>query len=171
MKNKQNEITSSCIVGTSKFVMHKISSPLSFSRVCLCSSSVCAFVMLISLQTSILTTDSDLSQDAFQPSQYSFTFLAYEHFTTFYELPDSDTFDSILLPYKRILHFFLHFFFRMKISSIITWLLRWENIRQLLLRCSLKYVCSCDVLSPFWNENVLFKKQLPSWVNWNKSKK
>ena len=99
MKNKQNEITSSCIVGTSKFVMHKISSPLSFSRVCLCLSSVCAFVMLISLQTSILTTDSDLSQDAFQPSQYSFTFLAYEHFTTFYELPFSDTFDSLLLPY------------------------------------------------------------------------
>ena len=109
MKNKQKEITSSCIVGTSKFVMHKISSPLSFYSVCLCSSSVCAFVMLISLQTSILTTDSDLSQDAFQPSQYPFTFLAYEHFTTFYELPDSDTFDSILLPYKRILHFFYIF--------------------------------------------------------------
>jgi len=72
------------IVGISKFVMHETSSPLSFSRVCLCSSSVCAFVKLISLQTSILTTDSYLSQDAFQPSQYSFTFLAYEHFTTFY---------------------------------------------------------------------------------------
>ena len=110
MKNKQNEITSSCIVGTSKFAMHKISSPLSFSRVCLCSSSVCAFVMLISLQTSILTTDSDLSQDAFQLSQYSFTFLAYEHFTTFYELPFSDTFDSLLLPYKRVLHFLFTFF-------------------------------------------------------------
>jgi hypothetical protein len=66
-----------------KFVMHKISSPLSFSRVCLCSSSVCAFVKLISLQTSILTTDSDLSQGVFQPRQYLFTFLAYEHFTTF----------------------------------------------------------------------------------------
>jgi hypothetical protein len=39
----------------------KTSSPLSFSRVCLCSSSVCAFVKLINLQTSILTTDSDLS--------------------------------------------------------------------------------------------------------------
>jgi hypothetical protein len=63
-------------LGGSKVNMHKTSSPLSFSRVCLCSSSVCTFVKLISLQTSILTTDSDLSQDAFQPSQYSFTFLA-----------------------------------------------------------------------------------------------
>jgi hypothetical protein len=41
--------------------------------------------------------------------------------------------------------FCLHFFFRMKISFIITWLLRWEN-NTLLLRRSLKYVCSCDVL-------------------------
>ena len=53
---------SSILVGTSKFVMHITSSPLRFSRLCLCSSSVCAFVKLISLQTSILTTDSDLSQ-------------------------------------------------------------------------------------------------------------
>lgn len=67
--------------------------------------------------------------------------------------------------------FCLHFFFRMKISSIITWLLRWENNRQLLLRRSLKYVCSCDVMPSICNENVLFKKQLPSWANWNKSKK
>jgi len=78
------QILISSIVGTSKFVMHKTSSPLSFSRGCLCLSSVCAFVKLISLQTSIFTTDSDLSQGAFQPNQYSFTFLAYEHFTTFY---------------------------------------------------------------------------------------
>ena len=121
MKNKQNEITSSCIVRTSIFVMHKMSSPLSFSRVCLCSSSVCAFVMLISLQTSILTTDSDLSQDAFQPSQYSFTFLAYENF---YELFTNSLFPTPLVLFYCLINessiFCLHFFFRMKISSIIT---------------------------------------------------
>ena len=107
MKNKQNEITSSCIVRTSIFVMHKMSSPLSFSRVCLCSSSVCAFVMLISLQTSILTTDSDLSQDAFQPSQYSFTFLAYEHFTTFYSLIPT----TLILFYCLINDYSIFFFY------------------------------------------------------------
>jgi hypothetical protein len=54
-----------------------------------------------------------------------------------------------------------------------------QNNRQLLLRRSLKYVCSCDVLSPFWSENVLFKKQLVKcsyakrvneyWLGWNAS--
>ena len=57
--------------------MHKISPPLSFSRVGLRSSSIRTFATLVSVQASIFTTDSDLSQDAFQPSKYSFTFLAY----------------------------------------------------------------------------------------------
>jgi hypothetical protein len=48
------------------------------------SSSICTFATLVSVQTSIFTTDRDLSQDVFQPSKYSFTFLAYANFTTFY---------------------------------------------------------------------------------------
>ena len=72
------------ILNASNFVMHTTSSPLHFSRVGLRSSSIRTFATLVSVQTSMFTTDRDLSQDAFQPSKYSFTFLAYANFTTFY---------------------------------------------------------------------------------------
>jgi hypothetical protein len=57
------------------FVMHKTSSLLAlrFSRVGFRSSIIRTFATLVSVQTSIFTTDRDLSRDAFQPSKYSFT--------------------------------------------------------------------------------------------------
>jgi hypothetical protein len=61
------------IINASNFVMHKTLSPLRFLRVGLRSSSTRTFATLVSVQTSIFTTDRDLSQDAFQPSIYSFT--------------------------------------------------------------------------------------------------
>ena len=59
----------------SNFVMHKTSSLLAlrFSRVGFRSSSIRTFATLVSVQTSIFTTDRDLSRDAFQPSKYSFS--------------------------------------------------------------------------------------------------
>jgi hypothetical protein len=72
------------IINASNFVKHKTSSPLRFSRVGLRSSSIRTFATLVSVQTSIFTTDRELSQDAFQSSKYSFTFLAYANFTAFY---------------------------------------------------------------------------------------
>ena len=82
--NRLISLPSTDILNGSNFVMHKTSSPLRFSRVGLRSSSIRTFATLVSVQTSIFTTDRDLSQDAFQPSKYSFAFLAYANLTTFY---------------------------------------------------------------------------------------
>ena len=46
------------ILSASNFVMHKTSSPLRFSRVGLHSSSIRTFTTLVSVQTSIFTTES-----------------------------------------------------------------------------------------------------------------
>ena len=68
--------------------MHLISSCiklLRFSCVGLRSSSIRTFATLVTnVVCRIFTTDRDLSQYAFQPSKYSFTFLAYANFTIFY---------------------------------------------------------------------------------------
>ena len=47
------------ILNASKFVMHKTLSPLRFSLACLRWSRIRTFVTLVSLQTSISTTDRD----------------------------------------------------------------------------------------------------------------
>ena len=62
----------------------------------------------------------------------------------------------------------IHFIFTMKTSFIIMWFLSCENIRQLLLRHLLKYVCSYHTLSPFYNESALFIKKIGKWTNWKK---
>ena len=72
------------LVNASNLLMQKTSSPLCFSCVGLRSSSIRTFATLVSVHSSIFTTERDLSQDAFQPNKYSFTFLAYANFTTFH---------------------------------------------------------------------------------------
>ena len=72
------------LVNASNFLMQQNSSPLCASCVALRSSSIRTFATLVSVQTSLFTTERDLSQDAFQPNKYSFTLLAYANFTTFH---------------------------------------------------------------------------------------
>lgn len=69
------------ILNASNLVMHKTLS------LCVFHMKGCgrlAFANMVSQQMQIFTTNSELSQDVFQPSQFRFKFLANAIFTTFY---------------------------------------------------------------------------------------
>ena len=130
--------------------MHKTLSPLHFSHAGWRSSSFRAFTKKCQFSPLTFLSYVNLSTNSVFQS-FWFLFYCQEHKSSF---------------------FCIYYIFTLKILSVITWFLNGENIRQLLLWHSLKYVCSlfckiCIITILQWKRAVC--KKLQSQSNWNKS--